>query len=501
MHDPRLLAHPPCGPVLGHNPSPAGGREPCPRVTAWLGIPYALPPTGLRRWKPPVPASDWTSPLDACRFGADAPQAPHPDLRGAGMDEDCLFLNVWAPEGAAEGSLPVMVWVHGGGFAGGSGSDLRSDGAALARQGVVVVSFNYRVGVLGFLAHPQLNAESPDGVSGNYGLLDQIEALRWVQRNIAAFGGDAARVTVFGVSAGSASISLLLTSPHARGLFQRAILHSPGTGRPLADLEQACEAGLQLGSDLATLRQWSAQQVFEHTGVLSPKVRSLTRPRVLRPIRDGWLLPEDEPQAFRAGRLAAMPLLLGSNADEGSALVKPWPLEQLAQHRELLQTNFGASAVQATAVWPAASDADVRHAIGEAFADTQFNYGVRLLARTMRRTGQPVWRYVFTRRRPGQSNGPHHADEVPYVFGTLGQALGHEGFDRDDEWLSQQMMQAWVQFAREGQPGPVGAQAWPGFEEAQDTHLVLDVPVGTGAHWRRAPLDFLDDFFTRSATD
>ena len=497
MHEPHHLAHPPCGPVLGHLSAHPDGKAAVAPVTAWLGIPFAAPPVGALRWRPPAPAADWTTPLDARQFGPDAPQAPHPDLRGRGMDEDCLYLNVWAPEGADPGSLPVMVWLFGGGFVAGSGSDLRSDGAALARQGVVVVSFNYRVGVLGFLAHPQLNAESPEGVSGNYGLLDQIAALRWVQRNIAAFGGDASRVTLFGVSAGSASVALLLTSPHARGLFQRAILQSPGTGRSLATLEQACEAGAHLGPDVAALRQWSAQQVFEHTSVLSPKVRSLTRPRVLRPIRDGWCLPEDEPQAFRAGRLSAMPLLLGSNADEGSSLVKPWPLEQLAQYRELMQANFGAAAAQAMALWPANADRQVRHAIGEAFADTQFNYGARLLAHTVRRAGQPVWRYVFTRRRPGQGDGPHHADEVPYVFGTLHQALGREGFDEADELLSQQMMRAWANFARSGHPGAVGGQDWPAHDTDTDQHLVLDSPPRMGSHWRREPLDFLEDFFTR----
>ncbi len=196
-------------------------------VHVFQGIPYAAPPVGPLRWRPPAPAAAWSGTRDASVFGPDSPQAANARLRGAGMSEDCLHVNVWAPAAAAAGSLPVMVWIHGGGFAGGSGSDVRSDGSLLASQGVVVVSFNYRAGLFGFLAHPALSRESPDGVSGNYGLLDQLAALRWVRDNIAAFGGDASRVTVFGVSAGSASISLLLTSERARGLFQQAILHSP----------------------------------------------------------------------------------------------------------------------------------------------------------------------------------------------------------------------------------------------------------------------------------
>jgi para-nitrobenzyl esterase len=201
-------------------------------VNVFKGIPYAAPPVGPLRWRPPQPVTPWPDVREALQFGSDLPQGPDPRLRAPAQSEDCLYLNVWAPAGAAPGSLPVMVWIHGGGFVGGSGSDLRSDGALMAHRNVVVVSFNYRAGLFGFLAHPALSRESEHGVSGNYGLLDQIAALQWVRRNIAAFGGDPQRVTAFGVSAGSASISLLLASPMGKGLFQQAILQSPGAARP-----------------------------------------------------------------------------------------------------------------------------------------------------------------------------------------------------------------------------------------------------------------------------
>jgi para-nitrobenzyl esterase len=230
------------------------GRQEDEELASFLGVPYAAPPVGSLRWRPPQPAAGWQGVRDALAFGPDFPQAPNPRFRAARQEEDCLYLNVWTPSVDAGAALPVMVWLHGGGFTGGSGSDQRSDGARLAREGVVVVSLNYRSGLFGFLAHPALSRESAQGVSGNYGLLDQLAALAWVRENVDSFGGDPSRITAFGVSAGSASLSLLLASPQAKGAFDRAILHSPGAGRPLATLREAEEAGLRLGPDLVALR-------------------------------------------------------------------------------------------------------------------------------------------------------------------------------------------------------------------------------------------------------
>ncbi|HYF19543.1 MAG TPA: carboxylesterase family protein, partial [Ramlibacter sp.] len=369
---------------------------------AFLGIPYAAPPVGPLRWRPPQPAPCWEGTRDALAFGPDFPQAPNPRFRGPRHDEDCLYANVWSPtlDGAAK--LPVMVWVHGGGFVGGSGADIRADGERLAAEGAVVVTLNYRSGLFGFLAHPALSRESPEGVSGNWGLLDQLAALSWVRENAAAFAGDPARITTFGVSAGSASLSLLLAAPRAKGAFDRAILHSPGAGRPLASLRDAEQAGLRLGADLAALRALSAQEVFARTSVLNPAVRGLTTPRVLRPIRDGWLIPEDERPAFQGGRLQAMPLIVGTNTDEGTSLTRSWPVDTLPAWREQLQSNFADALDEATALYPANSDAEARPAVVAMFADTQFNYGARLLAASMARRDPRTWKYLFQRRRPGQ---------------------------------------------------------------------------------------------------
>lgn len=466
-------------------------------VNVFKGIPYAAPPVGPLRWRPPQAVQPWPGVRPALQFGPDGPQAANPLLRAPSQSEDCLYLNVWAPEGAAPASLPVMVWFHGGGFVGGSGSDLRSDGALLAHRNLVVVSFNYRTGLFGFLAHPALSAESPDQVSGNYGLLDQVAALQWVQRNIAAFGGDPTRVTAFGVSAGSASISLLLASPMGQGLFQQAILHSPGAARPLATLADAQQAGTALGDDIDALRALPAQDLFEKTPLLAPKVRGLTTPRVLRPIRDGWLLPEDERPVFKARRLHAMPLLVGSNADEGTLLTKAWPIDTLAQYKELLQANFGDAAGKAGRVYPAATDRNVRARVADLFADTQFNYGTRLLAESMSQLEPKTWRYLFLRRRPKQADGPHHGEEVSYVFGTIADAAPGETADYEsaDREVSTAMMQAWAAFAASGNPNAPTLPRWAPYDPAADNHMAFGDVIEAGRGWRKPQLDFLDGFF------
>ncbi|MBC5783696.1 carboxylesterase family protein [Ramlibacter sp. USB13] len=460
----------------------------------FLGIPFAAPPVGALRWRAPQPVQAWTGLRDALAFGPDFPQAPDPHFRAGRQDEDCLYLNVWTPTLAAGAKLPVLVWFFGGGFSSGSGSDVRTDGARLAAEGAVVVSVNYRCGLFGFLAHPALSAESEHGVSGNYGLLDQVAALAWVRDNIAAFGGDPERVTPFGYSAGAASLSLLLTSQAARGLFQGAILQSPGAARPLAGLQDAERAGMALGIDLAALRALAGAEVLARTSLLMPAVRGLTTPRVLRPVRDGWLLREDERSAFHAGRFEALPLLVGSNVDEGSLLTRAWPVDTVAAWRQQVEANFGAAADEAASLYPARSDAEARGAVAAMFADTQFNYGTRLLAQSMAPREPRTWKYLFTRRRPGQQDGPHHGDEVGHVFGTL-EASGPGRHDAVDTALSAAMRKAWVAFAATGDPNTAGAPRWEPYRPAADNHLVLGDAAQPGAAWRRPQLDFLERFF------
>lgn len=468
-------------------------------VASFLGVPYAAPPVGGLRWRPPQPASGWQGVRDALAFGPDFPQAVNPRFRAARQDEDCLYLNVWTPSLDADAALPVMVWVHGGGFTGGSGSDQRSDGARLAGEGAVVVSLNYRSGLFGFLAHPALSRESAQGVSGNYGLLDQLAALAWVRENIDSFGGDRSRITAFGVSAGSASLSLLLASPQAKGAFDRAILHSPGAGRPLATLAEAEQAGLQLGSGIMELRALSAREVLDRTSLLNPAVRGLTTPRVLRPIRDGWLLPQDERPAFQAGRMHAMPLIVGSNADEGTLLTRAWPVDSLAAWRGQVEHNFGPAAMEAAALWRARTDGEARSAVAEMFADTQFNYGTRLLAQCMAPLEPRTFKYLFTRRRPHQADGPHHGEEMAHAFGNVDAAPPGVApdFDAVDEALSATMRRYWVAFAAQGDPNGAGLPRWDAYRPADDNHQVLGDTVRADGAWRRPQLDFLERFYGR----
>ena len=416
-------------------------------IRSFKGVPYAAAPTGDLRGRPPQPVTPWTGVRAATAFGADPPQAVSSRTRATAMSEDCLTLNIWAPPTKASELRPVMVWLYGGSYVSGSGSDPRCDGESFAAKGVVLVTINYRIGVLGFMAHPELSAESPQASSGNYGLLDTLAALQWVQRNIKAFGGDPNRVTLFGVSAGAASISLLLTSPLARGLFHQTIQQSPGAFRPLSSLAEAETAGVRLGRDIAELRKMSADEILKNTPLFVPQQRGLTTPRVLRPIRDGWVIPRDEREAYAAGEIIAVPSIVGTNADEGSKLTATWQVRTSEQLDVLIAESFGAQASRARALY---AGADVRRSVAEMFADTQFNVGARGVMRGLRDKGAPVFRYLFTRRRPG-CGAPNHGDEVPYVFASLAAAakLDPQPFDGDDLALAQAMQDAWVRFARQ----------------------------------------------------
>lgn len=445
-------------------------------VMSFRGIPYAAPPVGGLRWKPPQRARPWAGVRPATQFGSDCFGAAY--LRkgslAPGVSEDCLYLNVWAPSGAKPGQYPVMVWVYGGGFAGGTAAMPYYDGEALARQGVVVVTFNYRTNILGFFAHPGLSRESPTGTSGNYGLLDILAALRWVQGNARAFGGDPGRVTVFGESAGASAIGLLLTSPLSKGLFRGAILESPGLTRPLATLADSAASGERFDADLSRLRSTDPVTLMARADAARPASRDLRRPRPTGPIVDGHVLPQTDSAAIAAGRLAPVRVLIGTNADEGRAFLGRAPMETSADYQAYLEAQFGDQAAAVAACYPLDGRATPKEMVARIFGDNQFNRGVSAFSEALVRHGAPVWRYRFNGNTEGGRAPATHGAEIPYVFGVFKlDELGlfdwpPEGPTPADRALGQLMSAAWVRFAKNGDPAG-DALNWPAYATGKST--------------------------------
>lgn len=462
-------------------------------VRAYLGIPFAAPPIGDLRWRAPRPASSWPGVLEATAARAQCRQAPvsrasvsYEVYGERPQSEDCLTLNVWAPPAAVGVKRPVLVWIYGGSFTHGAAGYPLYDGARLARRGVVVVSFNYRVGVLGFMAHPELSAEA-GGASGAYGFLDQVAALEWVKRNIAAFGGDPGAVTIFGQSAGAGSVYALMASPEASGLFRGAIAQSLGLFqlRTLAEGEangRRIAETLGAGS-LAELRRLPADR-FLGSGLTAD------------PLVDGRFLTEPLAATFARRGEAQVPLLTGWNADEGTK----YPVfPTRAAFGAVLKAVFGSNAAQAAAQFPAPTDAEAATRSLELTRDAGFAAGIYRAAQLHARNGSPVYLYHFSRRSPFRPDqhfaeiepasrlGAYHAAEVPYVFGTL------DALDRDfrpvDRELSERLQAAWVNFATWGDPSgpPKVAPRWPRFHDgaAQVLHFGETVRVGPTPHVER----------------
>jgi para-nitrobenzyl esterase len=464
----------------------AGSR---PGVHAYLGVPYGAPPVGDLRWRAPRPAEHWRGVRAADRFSPSCIQGPNTPfgpwtsefLLLGPVSEDCLYLNVWTAARAGE-HRPVLVYVYGGGFSSGSGDVPVYDGAPLAEKGLVVVNMNYRVGALGFLAHPELTKES--GASGNYGLLDQVAALRWVHDNIAAFGGDPRRVMLAGQSAGAISVFLHTVSPMSKGLFHRAAIESgPGglaafglgstraAARPLADAEKDGAAFAEkLGAHtLAELRALPAT-AFIGVGRFGPVV-------------DGRFLAASPPDVVAAGRENDVPTITGLNADEGSASPGYGKATADAYRKQVVQ-RYGDRADAVLAAYPATTDEDAHRAAIESARDAGVAGLERMLAERARTARTPAFAYYFDRAIPWPEHpefGAFHTAEVPYVFGTL-DVLKRPWTDADRK-LSETLMSYWANFAATGNPNGVNVPQWPAFDPAQPMVLRLGESIGP-----RAPL-------------
>lgn len=440
-------------------------------ITAFRGLPYAAPPTGPLRWREPQPVAPWSGVRPAAGFGPACPQKPGLSLEGGGdpgaLSEDCLYLNVWAPTAAPARSRPVMVWLHGGALIFGAGSLALYDGAALARQGVVVVTVNYRLGPLGYFVHPALERVAPGGTA-NFGLLDQIAALRWVQQNIAAFGGDPQQVTVFGQSAGAQSVLALMASPLARGLFQRAIAQSP-YGVPSHSREQARQTGIRVADALglpgaqATAEQLRAVPAGQFAQLDGPGL-SLAPSLIV----GDAAMPRPLLAAFQAKQQAAVPLVIGSNSNETSVALA-FGLEPAALVKQL-----GAARILVKPLYPGVTDpAELGRQVVRDVAFTAFARRIAVLHAPR----APTFRYYFDHLPAGQQGrepGVSHGGEVPAVFGTgdLCACLA-VGLTDADRRAWQGMAERWVAFAQQGTPALAAGPAWAVDSLRQPTVLTF----------------------------
>jgi len=452
-------------------------------VQAFRGIPYAAPPIGASRWAPPQLAAGWTGVRDATEHGAACPQPlrARPGRALPAQSEDCLSLTVWAPADRTA-PLPVMVWIHGGAFVVGGSADPTQSGAALAARGVVVVSMNYRLGRLGFLALPSVSHRG-----GNFGLEDQIAALAWVQRNIAGFGGDPKRVTLFGVSAGANSVLNLMASRRARGLFSRAIAQSAPMGvaavsraKAMSRDEAFVEAlGLRGNASAEALRDLSVVDVLAHQSA------GFQQGETLAPFIDGAILVRDAVDAFDGGDVAKIPLLIGANSYEQSVAAG------IGLSPILLRGQMEGQLARFKSVYGALLDD--QHLAGKAWADQVFVAPARRIARAHARYA-PTFLYHFdyaTTSLAMRQSGAAHGSEVPFVFGALDAALGHDQASSANQAVSEQIMTCWVAFARGERPA-CGGVKWPRYNARSDRWMVFRASPQVVSGFRRAELDLHD---------
>lgn len=485
-------------------------------VAAFKGIPYAAAPVGEFRWRPPQPVTSWNDVRDATKDCSDCPQRAWPGSTSI-QSEDCLFINVWTPATSTKTSkLPVMVWIHGGGFTGGSGSGPGSAGYAFAKQGVILTTINYRLGRLGHFAFPALSEENPEEFKGSYAYMDMIAALKWVQENITAFGGDPDNVTIFGFSAGGVAVHSLLTIPAAKGLFHKAISHSGGgrdgvlTGRPIREDNSdelyplsAEPIGINfakrhkiLGTDqaaLAKLRALSVDQIIDG-GQENDSTGNRTYPG---PILDGKMVVETAETAYNSGRQAKVPLMIGSSSAEiGGGFINN------SKSKEELFAQFGELEAEAKAAYDPNGDKEFNEVLTKFTTDWGWGEPVRMTARAFLSANEPVYVWQFGYVPPaGRERSPYgagHGSEVSYVFNTLHARRGNQGeATADEKELARTMNTYWANFAKTGNPNGNNLPSWPTYENQKEEilNVSLDGQVVSMPDPRKARFNVLEKAF------
>ena len=464
-------------------------------LMVYRGIPFAAPPVGDLRWRAPQPAAKWDGIHQATKFAPGPIQAWGAP---AGKSEDCLYLNIWSPAKSTSDRIPVFVWIYGGGFNGGSTSEPNYSGENLAKKGVVLVSIAYRVGQLGFLAHPELSVESPNHVSGNYGLLDMIAGLQWIQKNIAAFGGDPNKVTVFGESAGGIAVSMLCASPLAKGLFHGAISESGGSFGPprpltypgenlkrLSDAERAGKAYADSAkvSSIAEMRKLSPDKL--------PAIRGLAWP-----IIDGYVIPDDQYNLYEAGKFNDTPILVGYNSDEGASFS---PSKTPEDYIKGVRVRYGKFARDLLNAYPVGTTT-VPKTARDLARDAAFGWHTWSWARLQSKMGKSKAFYYyfdhhpeFPEDSPKAGYGSPHGQDVAYVFQHLN-ATSPEATSTDQA-ISEAMATYWTNFAKYGDPSSSGVPAWPAFSDANPVVMYFGQTPHTGPVPSADALKVLDGYF------
>jgi para-nitrobenzyl esterase len=481
-------------------------------ITIYRGIPFAAAPVADLRWRPPQPIKNWEGILKAVTFAPACSQQPGVLTTGFtkyGFSEDCLYLNIWKPNEISDKKLPVMVWIHGGGFTSGSASSAFTTGEKLAEKGVILVNISYRLGVFGFLAHPELTAESENHVSGNYGLLDQIAALNWIQHNIEAFQGDPNNITIFGQSAGGISVSILAASPLAKGLFQRAICMSGGSFYPVSvnrdpdNYIQLLKGAEKLGVEFT--KRMGANSIEELRKIDPEKFLSDPMSLIggIFPIVDEYVITGDQYKLYEEGKYNGVPVMIGSTSDEGSLLVmaaKP------GEYVDATRKRFDHLADKVLSYYPSGTDDITRRSMADLSRDLTFGWPTYAWATLQNKTSKfPVYVYYFDQIQPPslltsflKSNKAFHGSDCFYAFGSLKlyEQIIKTKYTHEDLQLSDTIMNYWTNFAKCGNPNGKELPVWPIYQEGRPTVMYLKSESETGPYPNLEKIMVIDEYYS-----